>query len=120
MYHFSAIAWAIIPHELGYNTEDPNEFEFNSWRIFVLVCGAPALLVAISLCWCPESPKFLLSKGREAEALKILADMYSKNTSKPKSDYPVNNQILRYRVNPDFTMVMLMHRDELTQALFSG
>ena len=41
----AALAWAIIPYQLG--TANDAEFKFNSWRIFVTVCGIPAVLVTI-------------------------------------------------------------------------
>ncbi len=85
----SAIAWAVIPQDLGYDTTNPDEFEYNSWRIFVLLCGVPALLVTIGLIWCPESPKYLLSKGEEAKALEVFSKIYATNFGRPKSDYPV-------------------------------
>ena len=35
------------------------------------ICGIPALLVTIALAFLPESPKYLISKGKEVEALKV-------------------------------------------------
>ncbi|PSN59349.1 hexose transporter [Corynespora cassiicola Philippines] len=43
-----------------------------AWRIPSLVQGVPAVLVAISVAWIPESPRFLCSKGRIPEAQQIL------------------------------------------------
>jgi len=82
----AALAWAIIPHHIG--IEEGN-FKFNSWRIFVVLSAIPSILVAFSLLFLPESPKFLLSKGRHDEALQILRQMYSRNTGKQESTYPV-------------------------------
>eukprot|EP00095_Tigriopus_kingsejongensis_P000777 maker-scaffold67_size430214-snap-gene-1.18 protein:Tk00777 transcript:maker-scaffold67_size430214-snap-gene-1.18-mRNA-1 annotation:"hypothetical protein DAPPUDRAFT_304078" len=89
----AGIAWAIIPADIGYDTDDPNEFEYNSWRIFVLVCGLPALLVGVALFWFPESPKFLLAKGDEKAAIKVFAQIYAFNTGNPASSYPVKRII---------------------------
>ena len=36
------------------------------------VCGIPAFLVTIALAFLPESPKYLISKGKEVEALKVI------------------------------------------------
>jgi len=88
----AAIAWIVIPLDLGNDTEDDSQFEYNSWRIFVLICGLPAALVAFGLLTCPESPKYLLARGRKREALVVLADIYAANTGKPPSDYPVTDK----------------------------
>jgi len=85
----AGIAWAIIPlDEIGLNPEEG--FKFNSWRIFVAVCGIPAFLVTIALAFLPESPKYLISKGKEVEALKVFRQVYMQNTGLYASDYPVS------------------------------
>jgi MFS family permease len=65
----AGLAWAIIPNKLGIDNPEGG-FKFNSWRIFVAICGLPAALVTVALVFLPESPMFLLSKGREGDALK--------------------------------------------------
>ena len=74
----AASAWLIIPHDIGWN--EPGAFKYNSWRIFVAVSAVPSMLVALALLALPESPKFLLSKGRERESLNVLRLMFSTNT----------------------------------------
>ena len=91
MVFLKGIAWLIIPNtDWGYDTNNSDEFEYNSWRIFVAASALPAFLVAIGLFWFPESPKFLLSKGREYQALKVFAWVYHVNTGMPASSYPVS------------------------------
>jgi len=85
----AALAWIIIPNNFGTDNTSSNGFKFNSWRIFVAVCGIPAVLVTIALVFLPESPKFLLSKGREGDALKIFRKIYLQNTG--RNDYPINH-----------------------------
>ena len=68
-------------------------FKFNSWRIFVAVCGLPAVLVTVALAFLPESPMFLLAKGRESDALKVFRMIYSQNTGRHASEYPINEGI---------------------------
>ena len=84
----------VIPYDIGVDPDDG--FKYNSWRIFVAICGIPALLVAFALFTLPESPKYLLSKGRESEALKIFQNMYAKNTGLYASDYPVGKNSLSF------------------------
>ena len=69
----AALAWAIIPHDIGWS--DPDHFQvclqfsfgfsnvcldlciiiptsnlqYNSWRVFVALCAVPSFLVAIAL-----------------------------------------------------------------------
>lgn len=45
---------------------------YKPWRLFLLVCGVPSLLCAIALMPAPESPKFILSLGRQKETIDIL------------------------------------------------
>lgn len=82
----AGLAWAVIPYEIGTNN---GEFLFNSWRIFVAICGIPAFLVTLALCFMPESPKFLLSKGREQDALKVFALIYKQNTG--NAHFPIEH-----------------------------
>ncbi|KAF8551820.1 hexose transporter [Imleria badia] len=51
-------------------------FKINStwaWRLPSLLQGAPSLLQFVLILFAPESPRWLVSKGREAEALHVLA-----------------------------------------------
>ena len=93
----AGLAWAIIPHEIGWT--DPASFQYNSWRIFVAVSALPSLLVSIALVFMPESPKFLLCKGREEETLSVLRSIYFTNTGKDRASYPVTSLQVE-RVSP--------------------
>ncbi|KAH7925088.1 hexose transporter [Leucogyrophana mollusca] len=44
-----------------------------AWRLPSLLQGLPAILQVILVLFAPESPRWLISKGRDAEALKTLA-----------------------------------------------
>lgn len=44
-----------------------------SWRIPSVLQGAPAIAQLVFLWWGPESPRWLVAKGREADALHTLA-----------------------------------------------
>ena len=82
----AAVAWWMIPQQwvlnLGFVT-------FNSWRIFVFFLFLPSFVSCIGFSYLDESPKFLMSCGRQEEALKIFRKMYSMNTGNPKEMYPV-------------------------------
>ncbi|KIL61080.1 hypothetical protein M378DRAFT_13755 [Amanita muscaria Koide BX008] len=44
-----------------------------AWRIPSILQGLPSVLQVLLIYFVPESPRWLVSKGREAEALKVLA-----------------------------------------------
>ncbi|XP_018335045.1 synaptic vesicle glycoprotein 2B [Agrilus planipennis] len=87
----AGLAWVIIPSEMGIDTP---YFKYNSWRIFLFICSLPSFIVAALLLFLPESPKFLLSRGRTDEALSIFRRIYKMNTGNPKESYPVKHLIL--------------------------
>ena len=66
---------SIIAAWLTFGTNQiPNNW---SWRIPSMVQAVPSLL-QLSFIWLvPESPRWLIAKGKEQEALKILADVHA-------------------------------------------
>ncbi|XP_059621616.1 synaptic vesicle glycoprotein 2B-like [Phlebotomus argentipes] len=87
----AGMAWLIIPSSIGLYTP---YFIYNSWRIFLMVCSLPSFLVAALLLYLPESPKFLLSQGRNEEALAIFRGIFVTNTGKSKDLYPVKELLI--------------------------
>lgn len=87
----AGLAWLIIPTDIGIKN---SSFTYNSWRIFLLICAAPSFIVAGLLLLLPESPKYLLSRGRYDEALDIFRGIYATNTGKPRDTYAVKELIL--------------------------
>lgn len=84
----SALAWFIIPQSWYFEYGD-KAFVYNSWRIYLTSCGIPILIGAFGLSFFPESPKFLMSQGRNEEALEVFKHMYSMNNNDSKENYPV-------------------------------
>lgn len=62
---------AIISAAVGYGARKA-EGDW-TWRIVCICMAAPALSCIISLFMVPESPRWLMSRGREPEALSVLA-----------------------------------------------
>ncbi|XP_055912649.1 synaptic vesicle glycoprotein 2B-like isoform X2 [Eupeodes corollae] len=52
---------------------------YKPWRFFMIVCGIPGFLCGLFLIFLPESPKFLLSVGKDKEAIDVLKRMYRWN-----------------------------------------
>ena len=107
----AGLAWLIIPRQLGWT--DPDQFLYNSWRIFVAASALPSLMVTVGLMFLPESPKYLLCKGRDGEALTVMRTMYSVNTGDHRSGYPVSG-LQSHKVSPH---IMTSARLDWRQAL---
>ncbi|KAL0270663.1 UNVERIFIED_CONTAM: hypothetical protein PYX00_008001 [Menopon gallinae] len=87
----ACLAWLVIPSRIGYYSSD---FLYNSWRIFLLICALPSFLVGVFLIFFPESPKFLLMRCKNDEALRVFRHIYSSNTGKHPESYPVADLLL--------------------------
>ncbi|XP_037077922.1 synaptic vesicle glycoprotein 2C-like [Pollicipes pollicipes] len=82
----AAMAWIVIPRHIGYIS---SSFKYDSWRIFVLLSTMPSFLSGLALTRFPRSAQYLLSKGRNEEALEILRSVYRFNGGKV-DDYPIS------------------------------
>ena len=65
-------------------------FLVHSWQVYFAICCIPSLISGILLTLFPESPRFLMSQGRNAEALKVFQKIYAINKRKPQEQYPVS------------------------------
>lgn len=74
------------PHQ---NFLTPLVSELYNWNFFLLLCALPSLLGGIGICFMPESPKFLMTAGRNEEALDIFKKVYATNSGKPPESYPI-------------------------------
>ncbi|KAJ1525664.1 hypothetical protein ONE63_008882 [Megalurothrips usitatus] len=66
-----------------------------SWRLFFLICALPSAISGLCCLWLPESPKFLMSRGRESEALQVFRNIYVTNTGHKSETYPVPPRVKR-------------------------
>lgn len=87
----ASLAWLIIPKSIGVSVPG---FLFNSWRIFLAICSIPSIIVAFLLFFLPESPKFLLARNRQEEALAVFRHIYAVNSGKDPSFYPVKSLLM--------------------------
>lgn len=55
-----------------------------AWRWMYLMQAIPAAVFLIALFFIPESPRYLVAKGRDAEADKVLTDLFGPTAGKAK------------------------------------
>ncbi|XP_075157932.1 synaptic vesicle glycoprotein 2B-like [Haematobia irritans] len=84
------MAIAILPRDWNFEIF---HMKFVSWKVFMAVSGVPSLLAALLLPFFPESPRFLMSQGRNKEALQTFESIYALNSGKPKTDYKVKKLV---------------------------
>ncbi|XP_058984032.1 synaptic vesicle glycoprotein 2B [Musca domestica] len=84
------LAWLVLPRDWEFKIDD---FNVHTWQIFLFICALPSLITGLILIILPESPKFLMSQGRNMEALRAFQKIYAFNTRKPKTSYPIQHLI---------------------------
>ncbi|RVE43385.1 hypothetical protein evm_011970 [Chilo suppressalis] len=87
------VAIPVLPLKFHYYVPFLN-IQFNSWRTLSLIFSTPCVLSAIGLLFLCESPKYLLSVGKDEKALKIMRTIFSINNNKSRDDYPVKCLVL--------------------------
>ncbi|KAG8264360.1 hypothetical protein J6590_014648 [Homalodisca vitripennis] len=64
---------------------------YSPWRLFYLLCGMPSLISSVLFFLTPESPKFLLTRGKKGDTMKILQRVHSINSGKLPESYPIES-----------------------------
>lgn len=70
----------------------------HSWNVYIFITTLPSLISGIAHMFLPESPKFLMTTGRNEEALEVFKYVYSCNTGKPSETFPVISHYKRIRI----------------------
>ncbi|XP_037025294.1 synaptic vesicle glycoprotein 2C-like [Bradysia coprophila] len=110
----AGMAWLIIPLNIGVHTP---YFVYNSWRIFLVICSLPSFVVAILLVYLPESPKFLIMKGRNEEALNIFRGIFVTNTGKSRDIYPVKEILIDDKLKQELEEIEKSAKGKYSQML---
>ncbi|EZA50054.1 Synaptic vesicle glycoprotein 2B [Ooceraea biroi] len=85
----------IVPAALGFTILPLNWHidvfgqDYDSWRIYLLICSIPPVVGLMTATMLPESPKYLMAIGKPDAALKLLRRMYCMNTRQPPETFPI-------------------------------
>ncbi|XP_014096944.2 synaptic vesicle glycoprotein 2B [Bactrocera oleae] len=85
------LAWAIFPRDWEFVLFET--LLIHPWQIFLAVSSLPSLIGGLGLIALPESPKFLMSQGRNAEALLAFQKIYSVNKRASMNAYPIKELV---------------------------
>ncbi|XP_040155596.1 synaptic vesicle glycoprotein 2B-like isoform X1 [Anopheles arabiensis] len=94
--YVSLVGWWILSYDWVLTISD--SFEFKPWRLLFIINTMPGFLNGIAFCFCPESPKFLVSQGRNEEALEILKKVYKLNKGTDSTD---GYEVTSLRLDPE-------------------
>jgi len=59
---------------------------YDAWRWMYLMQSIPAVIFLVALFFIPESPRYLVSKGRQEKAEGVLASLFGANVARAKLD----------------------------------
>ncbi|XP_037296767.1 synaptic vesicle glycoprotein 2C isoform X2 [Manduca sexta] len=82
------LAWAMLNNDWDLALW-PGVIEIHSWNLFLTATGLVPFVSGLLFMLLPESPKFLMSRGRNEEAMTVFRRIYALNTGKDPADFPV-------------------------------
>ncbi|XP_023013525.2 synaptic vesicle glycoprotein 2B [Leptinotarsa decemlineata] len=85
------LAWGILPQSIYFRLF--GVLDIHSWNVFILATILAPLICASTSYFAPESPKFLMTSGRNEEALRVFRMAYSMNTGKSVESYPIKQLV---------------------------
>ncbi|XP_073952770.1 synaptic vesicle glycoprotein 2C-like isoform X2 [Choristoneura fumiferana] len=81
------LAWAFLTQDWRFPIA--GKFVIKAWNLFLLATALMPVLTGLAFLCLPESPKFLMSRGRNDEAMEVFRKIYRLNTGKTKEDFPI-------------------------------
>lgn len=82
-----AMAWGVLTNDWRVSLFD-GRIVLNTWNFYLYIMSLWSLVSFIMYSALPESPKFLITQKKYAEAKEILIKLYRENTGKPAERYP--------------------------------
>ncbi|XP_058797414.1 synaptic vesicle glycoprotein 2B-like [Phymastichus coffea] len=112
-----AIGLAIIPQNWSFAIMN---YEVHAWQIYLMICGLPVLFGSLCIGFFPESPKFLMSQGRNQEALEVFQTIYAINTGKSSHSYPIKELADEVTTTSDSNNRVSVQNKDLKASIHDG
>ena len=88
-------AWLTIGRNNIDNDASNESTQQVSWRAFVILCALPGVVsTVLGICFVPESPRWLLTRGKHEKSLQILRQAAAKNGKDPYLVFPENVRLV--------------------------
>ncbi|KAJ8977731.1 hypothetical protein NQ317_019406 [Molorchus minor] len=92
------LAWGILTQSWEFSLFG-GYLEMHSWNIYLLLCSLPGIIGGIVFLFLPESPKFLMTIGKNEMALQIFRKVYRINTGKSEDMFPIKELVDEITLN---------------------
>jgi len=85
----------LVPVLAYFSLSEGDDSTPNGWRLFVVLCGLPCLVsTLLGIVYVPESPRWLMTKGKHGKALGILRDAARRNGKNPMELFPEHARLV--------------------------
>lgn len=112
------LAWAVLP--LNIHIQITESYVIHSWNVFLAITSLPAIISGCAFIFLPETPKFLMTTGRNKKALQIFRTVYAVNTGNSKDNFPVKKLMDEVKFNQENRNSHVTANRTKTQALKEG
>ncbi|XP_063372316.1 synaptic vesicle glycoprotein 2B-like isoform X1 [Cydia amplana] len=110
------VAWGILTEPWDFIIIK-GYLEFHPWNMYLYSTGITSLIAMLLYINLPESPKFLLTLGKESEALEVIKRIYHENSGQPKDSFPITSFNAS---GVHYTPESISINKQLTNALFQS
>ncbi len=108
----------LVPVFAWFSLERGDDGKEGSWQLFCILCAIPCILSTIlGVMLVPESPRWLLTKGKNEKAIAILRHAATKNGLDPDEVFPPGTYLIQTEGEENSSLLDLFSRKWLRTTL---